>query len=280
MFQYSSARLVGKCLESFLFVIAPRTALIATALLAATPAAAWEIAPHRAIYELDLASVRMGSQVSDVGGQMLFLWEDSCDGWTVEQRYRTSYLFAEGGEVQQWMTYATWESKDGHDFNFSVRNVTGGVTDEEVRGIARIAGDGGGTVEFRLPESREEALPRGTLFPTAHTLRLLEEAEAGARFFIALLFDGTEMDGLSEISAVIGDQQPVTATTENALLQRPSWPVQLAFFSVSEGTAEPTYEMSVTLYDNGVVDGMLINYGDFVIRATLLELEPIDRPDC
>lgn len=254
------------------------TVLVA-GLLTATPAAGWEIAPHRAIYELDLASARMGSQVSDVGGQMLFVWEDSCDGWTVEQRYRTNYVFAEGGQVEQRMTYATWESKDGRDFNFSVRNVTGNMADEEVRGIARMTGDGNGTVEFRMPENREERLPSGTLFPTAHTLRLLDEAEAGRRFFIAMLFDGTEVDGLNEISAVIGDQQPA-ADANNDLLERPSWPVQLAFFSLAEPTSEPTYEMSVTLYDNGIVDGMLIDYGDFVVRATLLELEAVEAPDC
>ena len=107
----------------------------------------------------------------------------------------------------------------------------------------------------------------------------LDEAEAGQRFFIAMLFDGTEVDGLNEISAVIGDLQPA-GSAENALLERPSWPVQLAFFSLAEPTAEPTYEMSVTLYDNGIVDGMLIDYGDFVVRATLLELEPLDPPDC
>ncbi len=253
--------------------------VLAAGLLAATPSAAWEIAPHRAIYQLDLASARMGSQVSDVGGQMLFVWEDSCDGWTVEQRYRTNYVFAEGGQVEQRMTYATWESKDGRDFNFSVRNVTGNLTDEEVRGIASFTGEGPGTVEFRMPENREERLPSGTLFPTAHTLRLLDEAEAGQRFFIAMLFDGTEVDGLNEISAVIGDLQPAVSA-ENALLERPSWPVQLAFFSLAEPTSEPTYEMSVTLYDNGIVDGMLIDYGDFVVRATLLELEPVEAPDC
>ena len=48
----------------------------------------------------------------------------------------------------------------------------------------------------------------------------------------------------------------------------------------AEPSSEPTYEMSVTLYDNGIVDAMMINYGDFVVRATLLELEPVDPPDC
>lgn len=263
-------------------VFAARPALIAAAaILVATPSVAWEIAPHRAIYQLDLASARSGSQVSDVGGQMLFVWEDSCDGWTVEQRYRTSYIFSEGGQLEQRMTYATWESKDGQDFNFSVRNVTGDMADEEVRGVARIAGDGTGTAEFRQPKGHEERLPSGTLFPTAHTLRMLEEAEAGQRFFISKLFDGTELDGLNEISAVIGDQQPASASnSDNVLLQRPSWPVHLAFFSLVGGSAEPTYEMSVTLYDNGIVDQMLIDYGDFVVSATLIELEPVDRPNC
>jgi hypothetical protein len=271
-------------LEARLSVFAVRTALIAAAagILVATPSNAWEIAPHRAIYQLDLASARSGSQVSDVGGQMLFIWEDSCDGWTVEQRYRTSYVFSEGGQLEQRMTYATWESKDGQDFNFSVRNVTGDMADEEVRGVARMAGDGSGTVEFRTPEGHEELLPAGTLFPTAHTLRLLEQAEAGERLFVANLFDGTEVNGLNEISAfVTGPNVPESLQAgQNELLRRPSWFVNMAFFSHSDQTPLPTYEMTVTLYDNGIVDGMLIDYGDFVVSATLVELEPVDQPDC
>ncbi len=258
------------------------TAIVfAAGLVAATPAVGWEIAPHRAIYELDLESIRMGSQISDVGGQMLWVWEDSCDGWTVEQRYRTNYVYSEGGEIEQRMAFASWESKDGRDFNFSVRSVAGDLSDEEFRGIARISGDGAGMAEFRMPADHEERLPTGTLFPTAHTLRLLDEAEAGQRFFVSLLFDGTDLNSLNEINAVIGDQRPPSASnSSNRLLQRPSWPVQLALFSLAEPSPEPTYEMSLTLYDNGVVDEMLIDYGDFVIRATLLELEPVESPDC
>ncbi len=254
-------------------------AAVAAFALAESPAAAFEIAPHRAIYRLDLDSARSGSRVSDVDGQMLFRWDDGCDGWTIEQRYHTTYLFVQGGEVDQTTAYATWESKDGQTFTFSMRNVTDGVPEEQIRGNAHIAGDGSGTALYRLPDGHEENLPTGTLFPTAHTLRLLDAAERGTRFFVALLFDGTEVDGLSEISAVIGDQRPARQAG-GGLLDRPSWPVQLAFFSLADGTAEPTYEMSVTLYDNGVIDDMMIDYGDFSIHATLIELEPIDKPSC
>ena len=250
--------------------------------LAAGPAPAWDIVPHRAMYALDLASARAGSSISDVDGRMMFQWGESCDGWTVEQRYRLNFLYIEGPEVELSSVYATWESKDGREFSFNMRSATNGVVDEELRGQARLtrANNGGGSVNFRLPDEAQEALPTGTLFPTAHTLALLDQAAAGTRLFNAILFDGTTREGLTEINAVIGDQEPAAGEAAEPLLDRPSWPVTMAFFSLAEEVAEPDYEMFVQLHDNGVVDRMRIDYGDFAVEARLTNIEPLAAPNC
>ena len=62
----------------------------AVAVFLAVPlaAGAGTVMPHRALYDLSLASTRASGGVVGVDGRMMFQWGDSCDGWTIEQRYR------------------------------------------------------------------------------------------------------------------------------------------------------------------------------------------------
>lgn len=252
--------------------------LALTWLAAAAPAAAWTIAPHRAVYEVDLLSARNGAQVGDVEGLMAFEWADACNGWTVEQSYWIRFLYTHGDSMDITSNYATWETYDGDELAFNLRSTAAGEVDEEVRGQAQLT-DGGGSVRYRLPEPAERDLPPGTLFPTDHTLEVLTRAEAGEGFFNALLFDGTEFDELTEVTAVIGPRRDPAGDAE-PLLARPSWPVRLAFHPADSEEATPEYEMSVQLYDNGVIDSMDIDYGDFIIRASLRELEALPDDGC
>src|SRR5258708_32694379 len=60
---------------------------LAAPILAVEPARAIEITPHRALYNLSLGAAKSASGVADARGTMLLEWADSCDGWTIEQRY-------------------------------------------------------------------------------------------------------------------------------------------------------------------------------------------------
>ena len=247
-----------------------------------TPAGAWEIVPHRAIYTLDLESARVGSNVSDVSGQMLFQWEDSCDGWTIEQRYLLNFLYVQGDEAEISSVYATWETKDGLEFSFNLRSTTNGNIDELVRGVAGIDGEGeAGAVEFRLPEQAERVLPEGTVFPTAHSLLLLDRAEAGESLFTATLFDGTDAEGLTDVSAFIGDERTEVPDEQfGGILNGSSWPVRMAFFPLADETLEPEFELDIVLFESGIVGAMIIDYGDFSVRAVLSELEALSNQSC
>lgn len=247
--------------------------------VAAGPAAAWTVAPHRAVYEVDLLSARSGAQVGDVEGLMAFELSDACNGWTVEQTYWIRFLYSGGGEMDVTSNYATWETYAGDEMAFSLRSTSDGEVDKEVRGQAELA-EGGGLVRYRLPERAERDLPAGTMFPTEHTLEVLTRAEAGEAFFHALLFDGTEFDELTEVTAVIGPRREPAEDAAEPLLTTPSWPVRLAFHPTTREEATPEFEMSVELHDNGVIGSMDIDYGDFVIRASLRELEELPDDGC
>src|SRR5258708_12730775 len=50
-------------------------------------ATAIDVEPHRAVYKMTLERAQSASGVVGAGGTMLYQWADSCDGWTIDQRY-------------------------------------------------------------------------------------------------------------------------------------------------------------------------------------------------
>jgi hypothetical protein len=245
--------------------------------------AAVEIAPHRAIYKMSLASARSSSSVADVRGRMMFEWADVCDGWTIEQRFQLRFFYSEGEQVDMNTNYATWESKDGHNYRFNVRKLVSGELDEELRGDAEVKGDGSeGVARYLRPETMEIKLPGGTLFPTSHTIEVLRRARAGEKLFGRTVFDGSDTEGATEINAALGlktdmaPDQPI----DSDLVHGPVWPVRLAFFPLQSDAAAPEYEMSLRLHENGVAQSMVIDYGDFSVTAVLEKIEAIPRPRC
>jgi hypothetical protein len=285
------------------FAIGTVACLIATPGPAATPGVvASDIVPHRAIYRLSLLSARSSSAVADVSGAMMFKWADACDAWTVEQHFDMDFVYTEGDEVHMATNYATWEAKSGASYRFHMRRVVNGELDEELKGDATMAsGAKGGTVHLDKPDAVDQPLAAGTLFPTQHTLVLLEQALAGERFVARTVYDVADTDGPSEISAVIGKRTTLKdgvgaevgasnrpsrevliadAKRDNRLLSGAAWPVRLAFFPVRSDSASPEYEMSMLLLHNGIAEAMQIDYGDFVVNAVLETLEPLPRSGC
>jgi len=264
------ARTAGVFVATAAAFVAPS----ATGQAAETP-----VAPHRAIYDLSLAAARSGSGIVGVQGLMVFQWGESCEGWAVEHRYRIRIQRAEDGDSEIVSNHASFESKDGLTFDFTVRKRNDDA-EEEIRGAAVLDGPGlGGTATLTRPETLAFPLPPGTVFPTAHTLELLASAARGERFVLRTVFDGSEVEPPSDVNAVIGPPRP-PAEGAKAPLDRPGWAVRLAFFEPGATADRPNVEISMTLLDNGIVNGMTIDYGDFAVRAALRQVDPIAAPRC
>ena len=79
------------------------------------------------------------------------------------------------------------------------------------------------------PEQASINAPPDVLFPTAHTLYLIDQAQAGVPFVVRQVFDGTTVDDATTISAVIGptlkpgEEGPDDHPIKSPLLDRPSW---------------------------------------------------------
>ena len=257
--------------------------LVAGFVLMAGNAGAAEIAPHRALYSMSLGATHGDAGVTAATGTMAYQWGEACDGWTIEQRYRLKMGYAESPDVSLSSNFVTWEAKDGLRYRFNQKETRGGGADEEIRGEAKLDGPGkGGAVEFEKPEPKTLQLPEGVLFPSAHTIFLIDKAKAGENFLSKQIFDGATADGAVLVSAVIGPkvEPDAEAAKKSPLLNRPGWRVRLAFFPADQKAEKPDYELGMLLLDNGVSRDMVIDYGDYSIRAKLDDVEALPKPGC
>jgi EipB-like len=249
-------------------------------------ARALDLAPNKALYTTSLSSAKADSGVVGADGTMSVESGETCDGWTVEEHDKLVVHNSGSDDLELVTNFVSWESKDGLRFRFSQRELKNGDVDDEVSGEATLDGPGkGGKVEFTKPKKSTLDLAPGVLFPTSHTMRLIERAGAGDQFVAAKVLDGASDENAADVSAVIGapqtaDAGAAEATVKSPLLARPSWRVHLAFFPADGSADKPDYELDMRLLDNGVSRDMILDYGDFAIKATLDQLDPLPKPNC
>lgn len=261
----------------------------ALAVTIGTAAAAWAagpavgahaLAPHRAVYDMSLATTKSGSGIVGASGTMSYQFADSCDGWTVENRIAITYAYTEGGQAITTTDFVTWESKDGLRYRFRLRNTRDGDVTDEVEGTAELKGKGlGGVARFTRPEPQTISLPKGTLFPTQHTLRLMDAAREGTRSYLRVVFDGSDADGPYDVNALIG-RPHATTLAATPLVESPSWPMQLAFFPLDGSDAAPDFEMALDYHGNGVAQDITQSFKNFSLKGRLVSIEALPRRRC
>ncbi len=253
-------------------------ALAAVAVLSAQPAwaQAVELASHRALYRLTLASSR--GDITAAGGSMAFEMTDACEGWATRQRLRINATNRDGQDLEIGSDYATLESKDGLSLRFSMRQTTDTAVTSETEGDANLPAPGAaGEARYTRPEESRKALPAGTLMPNMHTIAIIEAARAGKKFLSIPLFDGTSADGAQDTSVAIFSWDKPQDSRFPALANLASGRVRIAFFDRDKGTTTPDYELGLRYYENGIADDMTMDFGDFVMRATLQELTVLPK---
>ncbi|MDX1710036.1 MAG: DUF1849 family protein [Rhodovibrionaceae bacterium] len=261
---------------------------LSAALLPAQAAgAAVGLAPHRAVYELEMSATRANSNVVAGGGTMEYEWSDVCDGWALSHKARVDLSYSNGRSLSFGWSLTSWEAKDGLSYRFFIRRFSNGEQTEKVRGRASLEGAGEkGSASFSLPEERSVELPAGTLFPTAHTLDVLNRFEEGEGVLWHTVFDGSGDNGLFQISSIsAGSYSPGEDLSEDlgesGLLEgKRSWVALFAFFDPQEQASEPTHEQRLRVFPNGVVSELKLDYGDFVLAGAPQEIEALPAPEC
>ena len=245
---------------------------------ATAPLTARALASHRGVYTLTLDRARENAGIVDVSGAMLFEIIDACESWASRQRFTMTLRNREGTELETGSDYATLESMDGRTLRFSLTQVTQGAVSSRVVGQAELGPDGSGVARYSEPEVKELPIPTGTLLPNTHTIAALNAARAGQRLLVAPIFDGTTADGAQQTTTVMSPWQgPQPVPEAPSLSTLGSSRMRIAFFEPdgeqAGGARTPSYEVSLRYFENGVADDMIMDFGDFTVRAKLMKLE-------
>ena len=237
-------------------------------------------APHKALYKVSMETRKNGAQIANVSGQMFYEWKTSCDAWISNHRYDVLYDYADAPSMRVKSDFSTYEAFDGESLSFTSQRKRGGSIFEELRGNAKIKDEKSEAV-YSMPPDLVFKLPKGALFPMAHTLDVMEKIKQGKKFYKATIFDGSDKDGPVDINTFIGkvfDTAGMTETLENMdkdLIETKAWKLRLAFFPLLEYQSIADYEMDLVFHENGVISDMLIEYEDFSIRQKLVAIEPM-----
>ena len=264
------------------------------------PAAVWagagaaaddvHMAPHRAVYDLELASSEARAGLSGASGRMVLeITGSRCDGWSVEFRIVNDFTLTSGDTRLVDSRSSSWEAADGTRLRYSQRQYADSrLESETLLSVTRDAVGEPGQGIVTEPEEESFTLPPGALFPVAHQNKLLTAARAGEQRDDSTVYDGS--DGAKSYQAIsfIGERQDPQALAADiegaeALADLPSWPVTISYYPLGEtpqGEETPSHQVIFAMYDNGAAGDVTLDYGDFALDGKLTSIEMLDVPEC
>ena len=252
-----------------------------------------KLVAHRAIYEMELDdthSISGVSGITGIDGRMVFEFTGSeCDGYSLNMRLVTQMTDSQDQTNVTDLRSSTWEQGNGRTFRFqSSQFVNEKPTDVTTGRAVREPPNEAIRVKLSQPARAELKLTGPVLFPTQHSLALIEKARGGQTLFQARIYDGSEKgQKVYDTTAIIGRVVPPGAdrslepvAKDKGLGELASWPVSIGYFEEQGGDLTPSYQIDFRLYDNGVSRELLIDYGNFSVHGTLTSLEYLNTPEC
>lgn len=255
-----------------------------------------ELLPHHVTYKLRLDSSRPSSQVEHMAGEIDYrITGNSCSGYATKTR-QSSEISAGDGVNRQEIESSAWEDGNSRSYRFSSISTGSDIPRKEIE--AKVARDdaGGLQVNVTRPDVRSFDLGGKVFLPTEHMRRTLAAGLAGESHFAAKVYDGaSDPSKVYDTLAVIGEARqaaPASGTTTPAIrgltemaaqaLEGQSFrPVVISYFDSGEQDGPPAYVMSFSLYENGVLGDLRIDYGRFALVGAMSRFEPLGSvADC
>jgi EipB-like len=267
-----------------------KSGLMAGFIVFAINAEAASLAPHRAIYDLEVARMDRNSGYSSIEGKLAYeITGSSCEGFAVNYRIANRYTQPEKPAQLFDTQMTTWESGDGLEMNLDQKTfLNSEISTEERLKIKRNKKDGLGKGSLSKPKELEFTLPAEALFPSTHQMKLLDEAKQGIKHDASIVFDGSDNEKTYKAISFIGKLRPAgtfeldknNPQTE-VLRKLPSWPMSISYYATGDGSAEtPAYTTSFNMYENGVSTDLIMDYGNYAMKGKLAKLDLLKADDC
>lgn len=243
-----------------------------------------EIQPHRAYYTVSMISQpSIRRTLTDVRGTMMLELSKVEGGWTSQQVSDIwKYMGEEEAEHIRW-GYVTFESDDNSVFKFNTFRKVDDDLVEDIRGMAKKEEK---IIEaiYQKPEEKHLKLPEETLFPLEHIKDLLANAEQDEHLYPGIVFDGSSMNGASEINTFIGEKKVYAGNpsleSTHQLAGQPFWPVRFSVYGLGGIGYEAEYTTTQELLPNGIIKQYVIDDGTIRIRGVLDRIELLPKEGC
>lgn len=231
-------------------------------------AAAAQMRPHLATYEVKLTYAKPSADIAGLDGRYVLDLQDGCDVWVMNERLLLHMLPNEGESLLMDVQNSTVEGKQDGSYRFE------SLTFQDGEAVERRAGRRmGQKIDFSEPAAEAPLpLPDGTLFPAGLIQALLEAAKAKKERLSMVTFDGTSETPLYDSYARIGPAEKGIPGA-GKLPEMTRWRISLSFYQAGSKAAEPEQTVDYWLYENGVADTMTYDYGDFAMTARLSHLQ-------
>lgn len=250
-----------------------------------------ELTPHRAIYDMTLDNSTAGSNVATIRGRLVFDFSGSqCEGYTLNTRLVTQIVDRDGKSLVTDMRSSSWEHGGGERFRFNTSQYLNRQLSEAVAGNAARRNDEKSlSIALVRPAKAELRLQGKAMFPTQHSIAILQAAMQGDLVLQADIYDGSEKGNkVYETTTFIGKILPPGANktfkpVKNAetLDDLPSWPVSISYYDRSQQQeSAPAYQLAFRLYANGVSRKLQIDYGNFSVNGELSGIQFFKPKDC
>ena len=125
------------------------------------------MAPHRAVYEMSLATARGGTGVTAVSGRMVYeLTGSVCEGYTQNMRFVTQMVNQGGTAMITDLRSSSWEEGNGKRFRFNSSQYRDEKATEITAGDAARANTADDVkVELTKPAKKDLSLSARVYFP-------------------------------------------------------------------------------------------------------------------
>ena len=268
--------------RTILICSAAAAALFAVSL--AGPAAAQELAPHRAVYQV--FTLEQGKPTGASSGTYAYELRQTCEGYVMNQRLRLELAGAQGAVVTEQQSQIT-ESRDSRRLQFDHRSTTNGKISSQWKGEANLGDDGKGQARYSEPAGQTVALPSGTLFPAALLRATINKAKAGENGFDALFYYGEKVKPPQSVNVLIGrvpkrlSDLPMPDGSDAVVGKSQKIYFRAGFFDADDKTkGEPAFEMSSLTLDNGIELYGTHEQGESGIEYRITRLEALPKPTC
>ncbi|WP_102830328.1 cell envelope integrity EipB family protein [Bartonella bovis] len=239
------------------------------------------LVPHRAVYDFQLESVSNEMSILGVSGRMVYeITGSGCQGYTTRSRFVNRVYMKDAPIRLTDQQIISYETGNGHEYRFNVQNKIGRDVSDNIEGVAKRTKNG---IIVKLKKPKDDVYKLATAeFPIMQLKTIIQQAKAARHFYHTAVFDGTgNANEVIKESIVIGDRKELISNSETKKLgklgEESHWPVTISYFDDAKNKdGLPLYRTNFLLYENGIMRNMLIDYGDFSIRAKLKNFELLD----